>query len=130
MSPCGLADDDESRLLDAAAEALGGEEEEMVRIHRVAVVGDHDPEFAARGEQASAAANGSGCIGEMFQRVRRKNEARARDCHACKVANQALGVSLGQQFYVENRTGANGTIATNLVVRAEPDGYTLLYSSS
>jgi tripartite-type tricarboxylate transporter receptor subunit TctC len=37
---------------------------------------------------------------------------------------------LGQQFYVENRTGANGTIATKQVVQSEADGYTLLYSSS
>jgi tripartite-type tricarboxylate transporter receptor subunit TctC len=41
-----------------------------------------------------------------------------------------LSSDLGQQFYVENRTGANGTIATQQVVQAEPDGYTLLYSSS
>jgi tripartite-type tricarboxylate transporter receptor subunit TctC len=41
-----------------------------------------------------------------------------------------LGVDLGQQFFVENRAGANGTIGTQVVVGSEPDGYTLLFSSS
>jgi tripartite-type tricarboxylate transporter receptor subunit TctC len=41
-----------------------------------------------------------------------------------------LGADLGQQFFVENRTGANGTIGTQQVVQSEPDGYTLLFSSS
>ena len=41
-----------------------------------------------------------------------------------------LGGDLGQQFFVENRTGANGTIGTQVVVQSEPDGYTLLFSSS
>src|SRR5215210_4690371 len=43
---------------------------------------------------------------------------------------QQLAADLGQQFYVENRTGANGTIATKQVVQSEPDGHTLLFSSS
>jgi tripartite-type tricarboxylate transporter receptor subunit TctC len=41
-----------------------------------------------------------------------------------------LGADLGHNFLVENRTGANGTLATAQVVQAEPDGYTLLFSSS
>jgi tripartite-type tricarboxylate transporter receptor subunit TctC len=41
-----------------------------------------------------------------------------------------LSERLGQQFAVENRPGGASNIATELVVRAEPDGYTLLLLSS
>jgi tripartite-type tricarboxylate transporter receptor subunit TctC len=51
------------------------------------------------------------------------------DVLARAVANQ-LGADLGQNFFVENRTGANGTIAIKAVIEAQPDGYTLLYSSA
>jgi tripartite-type tricarboxylate transporter receptor subunit TctC len=45
---------------------------------------------------------------------------------AARLISQGLSERLGQQFIVENRTGAAGNIATELVARAPADGYTLL----
>lgn len=42
---------------------------------------------------------------------------------------QKLGESLGQQFVVENRTGAGGSLAAGQLASAPPDGYTLLVNS-
>lgn len=49
----------------------------------------------------------------------------AVDLVARQVAAKMAG-PLGQAVVVENRTGANGTIGSNGVARAAPDGYTLL----
>jgi tripartite-type tricarboxylate transporter receptor subunit TctC len=43
-----------------------------------------------------------------------------------RLIGQSLSERLGQSFVVENRNGASGSIATEAVVRASPDGYTLL----
>ena len=45
------------------------------------------------------------------------------------VFNQ-VSIQLGQSIVIENRGGAGGTIGANIVARAEPDGYTILGSST
>ena len=45
---------------------------------------------------------------------------------AARLIGHWLSERLGQQFIVENRPGAGSNIATEAVVRAAPDGYTLL----
>lgn len=41
-----------------------------------------------------------------------------------------LSQKLGKTFIVENKAGASGVVAANLVKKAEPDGYTLMLGSS
>jgi len=43
-----------------------------------------------------------------------------------RLIGQWLSVRLGQQFIIENRPGAGNNIGTEQVVRAAPDGYTVL----
>jgi tripartite-type tricarboxylate transporter receptor subunit TctC len=47
-----------------------------------------------------------------------------------RMVGQSLSDRFGEQFIVENRPGAGGNIATEAVVRAPPDGYTLLAVAS
>jgi tripartite-type tricarboxylate transporter receptor subunit TctC len=47
-----------------------------------------------------------------------------------RLIGQWLSDRLGQQFVVENRSGAGGNIAAEALVRAAPDGYSLLVTTS
>src|SRR6516162_4901575 len=47
-----------------------------------------------------------------------------------RLIGQWLSERLGQQFVIENRPGASSNIATETVVRANADGYTLLLIGS
>jgi tripartite-type tricarboxylate transporter receptor subunit TctC len=53
----------------------------------------------------------------------------SNDIHG-RLAAQLLSDRFGKQFIVENRSGAGGNLATEAVVRATPDGYTLLLASA
>lgn len=50
------------------------------------------------------------------------------DASARQIAKR-LGENLGQPIVIENKPGAGGIIGTEYVVRAKPDGYTILYNS-
>lgn len=49
---------------------------------------------------------------------------------AARAISDKLGEKLGQNVIVENRPGAGGTIATGLVAKSAPDGYTVLFTVS
>jgi tripartite-type tricarboxylate transporter receptor subunit TctC len=47
-----------------------------------------------------------------------------------RIIAERLSISLGQQFYVDNRPGAGGNIASAEVAKAAPDGYTIIVVST
>jgi tripartite-type tricarboxylate transporter receptor subunit TctC len=47
-----------------------------------------------------------------------------------RVFQPAFSAALGQQVVIDNRSGANGNIGTELAAHAAPDGYTLLFNGS
>jgi tripartite-type tricarboxylate transporter receptor subunit TctC len=47
-----------------------------------------------------------------------------------RIAFQKVGEQLGQQFVIDNRAGAGGTIGAAYVAKSAPDGYTLMVYSS
>jgi tripartite-type tricarboxylate transporter receptor subunit TctC len=46
-----------------------------------------------------------------------------------RILAQKLSDDLGQQFIVENRSGGGGNTGSDSVAKAEPDGYTLLFTA-
>src|SRR5262249_27546388 len=46
-----------------------------------------------------------------------------------RIAAKRLSEKIGEQFVVENKPGAGGAIAAELVAKAAPDGYTLLIAA-
>jgi tripartite-type tricarboxylate transporter receptor subunit TctC len=47
-----------------------------------------------------------------------------------RIVYAKLGQMLGQQFVIENRGGAGGTIGEAVVAKADPDGYTLIHDAT
>lgn len=47
-----------------------------------------------------------------------------------RMLGQKLAEKLGQPFVIDNRPGAAGTLGTDIVAKAPPDGYTLLFATA
>lgn len=47
-----------------------------------------------------------------------------------RIVAPKLSEEFGQQFVIDNRAGAGGAIGTDIAVRANPDGYTILIGAS
>ena len=91
----------------------------------------HRRQFAATGRgRGGAAGRVARCMGASLSdaagaRHRRFSSRWTADIVA-RLMGQRLSERLSQPFVIENRPGAGTNIATEAVVKAAPDGYTLL----
>lgn len=78
---------------------------------------------------SSAAANAQSYPAKPVRIIVPFPAAGGTDLMARTIAEK-IGAALGQQFLVDNRTGAGGALGSDLVAKSAPDGYSLLVSSS
>jgi len=85
--------------------------------------------LAAPAVAASAAAAGPAYPGKPIRIIVTYAPGGSTDVVARLLANPLTEI-LGQQIVIDNRGGAGGIIGTEIVARAVPDGYTLLFGTS
>ena len=89
----------------------------------------HRDDRAFTADRRGSSRSGANLPGETGAR-RRRFCRRRNDRHTrARFQPEALGEP-GQQFVVDNRTGAGGTIGTEAVAKAPPDGYTINFGST
>ena len=88
---------------------------------------------AKRRRLPALAGTGAGrCAGLAPQTDPRHSAIHGRECDyiVARTVFEPLSHELGQSIIVENRAGAGGMIGAGMVAKADPDGYSLLVSSS
>ncbi len=81
--------------------------------------------LAIGGGVATAAANAAAAYPERPLRYVMGSAAGGGPDVAARIVMTELGRQIGQQVVVENRPGGSGTIGTEMIARATPDGYTI-----
>ena len=86
--------------------------------------------MAASAERAGAQSSNPGDYPSQAVKVYVANTAGSASDSLIRIVGGRLSAILGQQFLVINQAGAGGTIGSEMVARAAPDGYTLFVTST